>query len=346
MRLPRDIVPLVTITGGLIVLALILWQLMDVFLLAFAAIVVACILVGLGDLIRRFIPTSHSWSVAIAVVAILVAVTVFGVFAGAQVSGQAADLLQRLPEELSALGAMIGIGDLPERITRQLEVFAQRGNVLVSLAGYTTGFLGIAANTVLVAVAAVYLAQKPAFYRNGVLVLLPPAIRDQAASATIHAGNALRLWLLGQLASMVLVGAAVTIGLWIIGIPSALALGIFAGILEFVPLVGPIAFAIPGLLIAMPQGMTTFLWVLALYFGIQQVELNVIVPLVQRRAVDLPPALTLFSLLALSVLFGPLGLVLSTPLTVVIFVFVKELYVRGTLHQETDIPGEQVAPDA
>ncbi len=331
--------------GGLIVLALLIWQLMDVFLLAFAAIVIAGILLGIADLIRRLVPISRGWAVAIAGLTIVLVLAAFSVFMGAQLSGQVAMLLDQLPREVSALGEMIGIDNLSDRITTQIGEFAARGNVLLSLAGYTTGFIGIAANAFLVVVAGLYVALRPDLYRRGALALLPAKLRDHVAPATEHAGTALRLWLLGQLASMVMVGAAVAIGLSIIGIPSALALGVFAGIAEFVPLVGPIVSAVPGLLLALPHGNATVLWVLALYVGIQQLESNVIVPMIQRRAVDLPPALALFALLALSVLFGPLGLLLATPLTVVLFVAVKQLYVRDTLQQETDIPGEPEAAE-
>lgn len=328
--------------GGLVVLALLAWQLINVILLAFAAVVVASVLLGLGEVIRRLLPIPNGWAVATAGLVVVLALTAFFVLMGTQVSGQVANLLERLPEQISAFGEVIGVVGLPDRIATQFGDFAARGNVLISLAGYTTGFLGIAANVFLVIVAGVYLALRPGLYRRGALILLPPGLRDQVGRAVGHAGNALRLWLLGQLASMVLVGVAVWLGLWLIGVPSALALGLFAGIAEFVPIVGPIVAAVPGLLLALPQGNATVLWVLVLYVVIQQFESNVIVPLIQRRAVDLPPALALFALLALSVLFGPLGLLLATPLTVVLFVAVKELYLRDTLRENTTIPGERL----
>ena len=330
--------------GGIVVLALLAWQLMNVFLLAFAAIVIASILIALADLIRRVLPLSQGWAVGVAVLAVVLATGAFSMFMGAQVSGQVADLFNRLPREIAAFGDMIGVPDLADRITTQIGDFAGRGNVLLSIAGYTTGILGIAADIFLVLVASIYVAQRPELYRRGALALFPANVRHYVGPATKHAGRALRLWLLGQLASMVIVGVAVGVGLWLIGVPSALALGLFAGLAEFVPVVGPIVSAVPGLLLALPEGNTTVLWVLALYVVIQQFESNVIVPIIQRHAVELPPALGLFALVALSVLFGPLGMLLSTPLTVVLFVAVKELYVRDTLKQETEVPGE--SPDA
>jgi predicted PurR-regulated permease PerM len=109
----------------------------------------------------------------------------------------------------------------------------------------------------------------------------------------------------------------------------------------FVPLVGPALAAIPAILVALSEGGTMVLWVIGLYVVVQQIEGNAIMPLVQRRTVGLPPVVTLFALVSLGVLFGPLGILLGTPITVVLYVAVKQLYVRDTLGEPTDVPGEE-----
>ncbi|MFQ3595886.1 MAG: AI-2E family transporter, partial [Sphingomonadaceae bacterium] len=126
------------------------------------------------------------------------------------------------------------------------------------------------------------------------------------------------------------------LGLWLIGVPSALTLGLLAGLLEFVPFVGPIVAAIPALLLAGAQGTETFLWTLGLYLLIQQAEGNIIQPLVQRAAVKIPPVLLLFAILVAAPLFGPVGILLAAPLAVLVFTLVKHLYVREAL----DTPAE------
>ena len=122
--------------------------------------------------------------------------------------------------------------------------------------------------------------------------------------------------------------------------PAALALALLAGLAEFVPLVGPIVATISALLIALSVGWETALWTLLLYIVIQQVESNLIIPLVQRRVVELPPAVTLFAVVAFGLLFGLLGVLFATPLAVVVFVAVKKLWVRETLGAPTKMPGE------
>jgi predicted PurR-regulated permease PerM len=133
--------------------------------------------------------------------------------------------------------------------------------------------------------------------------------------------------------------------LWLIGLPSPLALGLIAAIGEFVPFLGPILAALPALIIAGSQSTEIFLWTLAAFVVIQQIESNLIAPIVQRETVSLPPALSLLSVLAFGVVFGPLGLILAVPLTVVAYVLVKKLYVRETLGEETRVPGEETAQE-
>ncbi|WP_342642164.1 AI-2E family transporter [Rhodoligotrophos ferricapiens] len=328
------------VVGGLVVLGLILWRLTTVIMLFFGAVVVATILRSLADLIERAAPILKTWSLFLTCLLILALTAGFAVLLGAQVSGQLSNLTDQLPRQISYLGDQIGISNLDTKLSDQLRSFAEGNNVVRSIAGYTTGVLGVIANLLLVVVAAVYFAARPDFYRRGCLLLFPPNVREEVSEAAGNAGHALQLWLLGQLVSMALVAVLTTAGLYVIGVPSALALGMLAGLLEFVPVVGPILSVIPAVLLALPEGGFTPLWVIVLYIVIQQVESNVILPLVQRRAVDLPPALTLFALLAFGVLFGPLGVLLATPLTVVCFVMIKQLYLRDTLEERVKIPGE------
>jgi predicted PurR-regulated permease PerM len=140
---------------------------------------------------------------------------------------------------------------------------------------------------------------------------------------------------------MVVVGALIGIGLWILGMPSALALGLLAGMLEFIPFAGPILAAIPAILLALAVSPEMALWVALLYTAVQQFEGNVLTPLVQQYAVDLPGVVLLFSLIGFGTLFGTLGVILAAPLAVVTMVLVKRLYVIETLHTETPLPGEK-----
>jgi predicted PurR-regulated permease PerM len=174
-----------------------------------------------------------------------------------------------------------------------------------------------------------------------VVKLLPPSQHARANDALLASGRALRQWLLAESVAMALVGILVGVGTWLIGLPAPLALALFAAITEFVPVVGPIIGAIPAVLLATTQGSSTLLWTIVLFLAVQQVESNLITPVVERRMVSIPPALLLFSVLAMGLLFGVVGLFVAAPLTVVLFVLVNKLYVQDTLGEAAEIPGER-----
>jgi predicted PurR-regulated permease PerM len=185
------------------------------------------------------------------------------------------------------------------------------------------------------------MAVDPATYRDGLIKLSPPTWHTLVRATLDDAGSALRLWLGAQLAAMLIVGALVGIGVWLLGIPSPIALGLIFGLLEFIPLVGPIVGAVPVLLVAAGQSWELAIWALGLVVIVQQVESNVIMPLVSGHAVQLPPAVALFAVVAFGVIFGPLGLVLGYPLAVVTDVAIRRLYVREALGEHVEIAAEK-----
>jgi predicted PurR-regulated permease PerM len=261
---------------------------------------------------------------------------------GAEVRAQIAELADRLPDAWRSFEERLGATDLGERIINRAQDAAPgAGSVVSGLAGVVTSFVGGLADFLLIVFGGLYLAAQPGLYRRGILLLFPAGGSRERIAGTLDAsGEALRLWLLGQLVSMTFLFVLTGLGLWAIGVPAALALALLAGLAQFVPLLGPIVAAVPALLIALSEGLQTALWTLLLYVAIQQVESNIITPLVQRQAVSLPPAVTLFAVVAFGLLFGPLGILFATPLAVVAMVAVKRLWVRDTLGESTDLPGE------
>jgi predicted PurR-regulated permease PerM len=154
-------------------------------------------------------------------------------------------------------------------------------------------------------------------------------------------GRALKGWLRAQLVSMVLVGGLVGVGLWAIGSPAPVALGLFSGLAQFVPIVGPIASSVPALILGATGGMQTFLLTLALYTAVSQLEANLITPMVQKSLASLPVVLGIFAVVGLGILFGPLGVLFATPLTLVLYTATTMLYRQDALHDpEAKAPGE------
>jgi predicted PurR-regulated permease PerM len=207
----------------------------------------------------------------------------------------------------------------------------------MSAVSSTFGALG---NAVIILFIGLYGALDPGVYKRGLTMLLAPSIQERGDEVLRAAGATLRNWLTAQLLAMTVVGMLTGLGLWLAGVPLAFALGLIAGLLAFIPNIGPIIAIAPALLLALPEGRTTLLIVLAVYLGVQALESYVITPLIQQEKVSLPPALVIAAQLLFGVLFGILGLALATPIAAVVMTIVGMVYVQSYLDRERSIPGE------
>jgi predicted PurR-regulated permease PerM len=175
----------------------------------------------------------------------------------------------------------------------------------------------------------IYLAASPRLYVKGFVRLFPVRQQEKLHDALIGSGEALRKWLVGQSVSMVSVGVLTSLGLWAVGAPLPLAVGIMAGLLEFIPVIGPVLAFIPGVLVALTEGPQVALSAALVLLVVQQLEGSVIMPFAQRWAVELPPAYGLMAVVAFGLMFGFLGIMFGSPLAVVLMYLVQRLYLYG-----------------
>jgi predicted PurR-regulated permease PerM len=321
--------------GTLVLLA---WRLSDVLLLLFGAVIVAVALRAFAAPLERHLHLHPRLAVSVAVIAALVALGLGIWLAGDRLVEQTDDLRQRLPAALAALvawarGHPVGLALL------QVWDSANAGDVPWSrVANVATQTLGALGSVGLMAVVGVYLAADPLLYREGLLRLVPAGQQVAIDGALLASGHALSRWLMGQGISMLFVGSATAIGLAALGTPLALSIGVIAGVLAFIPFFGPIASGILAVLLAFMQGPTQALYVATLCVAIQQIEGNLLMPFVQRWAVELPPVLGITAAVIFGLLFGLPGVILATPLMVVVMVLVQKLYVEGVLQQAAPPP--------
>ena len=337
----REFIHRVLIVLALGALFFLVWQLRMLFLMLFGAVVIASIFRAVADTLSRFTRLPNSIATALSI--LLVVGLVAGLIAtfGTQVTQQFGTLRERLPEAWGAFEARIGDFGLGDQLERLVATITTPGGG--SLSGFGRTLLSVGegiADFVVVVFAGIYLATQPNFYRTGAVKLVPRAKRKIATEAMLESERALRLWLRGQAVAMVVVGTLIGIGLWLLGMPSAFVLGLMAGLLEFIPFLGPILAAVPAILLALAVSPEMALWVALLYLAVQQFEGNLLTPIVHQYAVDLPGVVLLFALIGFGTLFGTLGVILAAPLAVVSLVLVKRLYVIETLHTETPMPGE------
>lgn len=318
-----------------------LWQLRYVLVLLFGAVVVATIFRALAAPMSRYLKLPHVVSVLIAAVLVVGLFVAVGWMFGAQIGGQADLLAHAIPRALDRIDSWFGGARLGEGLRSWVSSLGTSGDIVSRVRGLLSTLSGAITHFLLVLFGGLFLATEPRFYRAGAIKLVPESHRGVVAEAMDESGRALRLWLKGQLIAMVVIGLMTGIGLWLIGVPSALVLGLLAGFFEFIPFAGPILSAIPGVLLALAQSPEQALWAIGVYVVVQHSEAYLIQPLIQQYAVDVPAVVLLFSLLAFGLLFGVLGVVFAAPLTVVTYVLVKRLYVIETLDTPTPIPGEK-----
>ncbi len=321
----RTILIRIAIITGIILLV---WALSDVVLMIFFAVLLAAVLRGAADWLAERTGAGVRPMLAVVAILLLALVVGFGFWVGPQIARESQDLVTQLTHQIQSLQQRFGQSELVKGLSKP-------GAVATHLAGSATtvasSTLRIIIDALVVLVTALYFAASPGLYVRGALHLLPLPYRPRVHAVMEEIAHVLRFWLLGQLVDMVVVGILSGVGLWLLHVPLPVALGVIAGLLTFVPYFGAIAAAVPAIMIALAAGPAKVLWVVAVFAVCHLVEGYVISPLVQRRMVELPPALTILGMTVMSALFGPLGIVLGTPLAATVLVAVRELYVRDVL---------------
>lgn len=329
--------------------AVVAWQTAHVLLVVFAGVLFAIFLRGLAEALSARTRLSPGWALTAVVVTLVGALGAGGWLLAGDIAAQLDQLARDLPRALQSFRDTISRYEWGRALvaaTPSIED-VMTGDVVARTTGVASRTLGVTVgaivNLVIVVFVGIYVAADPGLYARGIVRLVPPARRERTGEVLGALRDTLQAWLIGKVAVMTLVGVLTGLGLWLLGLPLALTLGLLAGLLEFIPYFGPVLAFGPAVLLALTQSPTLALYVGALYVVVQSLESYVFTPLVQQRAVALPPALTIAAQILLSVLFGALGLLLASPLTAAAFVLVKMLYVEDVLGDRLDVPGEHDA---
>ena len=332
----RRVLVALGLTALFVALGLLLWAAVDVLLVMFAGVLLAVFLRGLSDLVHDATGVPRGWSLALVGLLLAVLLGVGGWFLATQVAQQFDELGRNLRAAWGQARQQLQQyewGQQALTVSSLDQWTPGRGNLLGRVSGVFSTTLGVVTNVVVILFIGIYLAVDPELYRRGLLHLVPLRGRDRAGEVLHAAGHTLRWWLLARLLTMTVVGVLTAAGLWLLDIPLVLPLSLIAFALSFVPYIGPILSAVPAVLI----GMTTDgapmsgLYVALLYLGVQTVESYLIQPIVQQRAVEMPPALLISAQVLLGVLLGTMGVILASPLAAVGLVLAKMVYVQDTL---------------
>jgi predicted PurR-regulated permease PerM len=349
----RDILRAAVLVAAVWISLQLLWAARSVFFLAFLGLLFGLTLsAGVTWLQRRGVPRGVG---AVLLVAAFLGVCVgLGALAAPRITEQWHELQRQLPDGLMRVEDWLrrrqggvtqllqpsgpaGLGngqpDLRQTLAQQI---ASLGKNFLALFSST---LSVLTGLLLVLFVAVYLAIDPGTYRWGILHLVPHRARGKAAEVMDATGVTLRRWLVAQLLGMVSIGIIITIVLLLLGVRAAVALGIIAGVLEFVPYFGPIASSVPAIAMGFLDGPQKALWVALAFLVVQQIEGNVIIPFLMKEGLDIPPVLTILGQATLALVFGFIGLVVAVPLLGAVMVPIKLLYVHDVVGDEVPVPG-------
>ena len=272
------------------------------------------------------------------------------------IEDQARELAETFPELLentqdlvvrlqSALGLETSFSLDPQNVLDSARNFLS-GGALATVANVGASVANVLSFAVVIVIATIYAVAKPAPLINGFVALFPAGRRQRVREILREMYETLQRWFLGQLASMTIIGVLSTVALYLIGIPFALLLGIFSGLVSFIPFVGPAISVIPPVLLALIGNPIDTLWVVLAYGIIQTIESYLVYPLVMSRAVSLHPATVMFALLIMGTLFGFVGVLLAVPLVTALQVLLRELWIErmDQMGTDPDPPEEEPKP--
>jgi len=366
----KDILRTAALVIAMYIVVRLLWFASPLFLTAFLGILFGlAVSTGVDRLTRWRIP--RGVGAAIVVITFMGLLVEFGALVAPIIRAQSVELRHRLPESIDRLeawankhnrgliGSIFGPGaGMPTRDTATLGAQAAptsadstrpsplRERISKQLSGATrylfpflSSTFAVLAGILIIIFLAVYIGADPDLYHRGLMQLFPRRARRRAGEVFSAMATMLRRWLVTQLIAMLAIGTVTTIVLLLLGVKAAFALGILAGLLEFIPTIGPILSAVPAVAMGFLDSPEKALYVAIAFWGIQFAENHLLIPLLMKGGVNAPPALTILSQALMAVLFGFLGLMCAVPLLAATIVAVRMLYVEGVV-------GEVPAPSA
>ncbi len=328
----------------LLLVVYILESIASIVLLIFLGILLALFLNWVSSFISKKLHLPFGIALALFTIFILTALFSILWFSGPDIIKQFSTLKEAIPDALKTLQELLERNNLSLLSKENGESSGQNVSflppVFSSIAGVFSTTFGIIGSIVLIIFVGFYLAIEPDVYVKNVTRLFRSDRRQHVNQLLQSLGTALRWWLLGRIMSMTVVGVLTTLLLFIFGIDLALLLGLLAGTLSFIAYIGPIAAAIPAILVGLAEEPIQAVYVIAIYAFVQFIESYIITPAIQKRTVSMPPALLICVQVLMGILFGLLGVLVATPLTVAIIVTIQTLYIEDILDEDVKKMGQ------
>jgi predicted PurR-regulated permease PerM len=351
-----------------VLLLLFVYSVAEVLFLFFIAALFSLYLRAITDFLEEKLHVKRGAGIAIAMVGTLVALVGIGFLIVPPVLSQTQDLLKSLPGVISGWAGRVQ--ELAARYPLLEQVLpkpeqggaaggGQLSGILGHLGGYVSGlfpylFNGLHAFIDLfsVLVMGLYLALRPGLYREGLIALAPPVHRELVRDILADLGRTLTAWIGGQLLAMCFLGVLTFIGLSVLRVPYALAFSVFTGVVVMVPFFGSLlSTLLPATFVLSSGGPLHAAGVVALGVVLHILEANLVHPIIMERQVNLPPVLSILSVLIMAKLLGAIGLLVAVPALATVMVIVRRIYVHRLLEGKgfrrfvRDAPAEVRVPE-
>ena len=318
----------VAIVALLVAVILIARVAFNVVLMVLAGSLIATYFHGLGDIIQRRTRMRRSFAMTIAIAGSFILLGVLLWFMGTKIQTQINQLSATLPHTINNVKGQLSKTSLGQKVLDGLSDDNTGNKMLTTAQDFFSTTFGALAELYIILFLGIFFTANPSIYKDGILILVPKEKKELGRKIIDRISFSLKGWLKGMLLSMVMVATLITIGLTIAGMPVALILGLITGLLEIVPNIGSLIAMIPGTLLALTISFNTAIAVALIYIVSQTIVANIVTPLIQKKIIKLPPALTLISQLIMATLSGALGIILAVPLLAIIIILVDELYVK------------------
>ncbi|MEL6402051.1 MAG: AI-2E family transporter [Cyanobacteria bacterium J06626_4] len=313
------------------------WQIRTILLLAFAAVVFAVVLNRAVSFVQRWV-SARKVAVLLVLLGGLIVFGTFGMLIVPPFGRQLKELIELSPQIVYRLqiwlqNRIIENSDLPDDFQLVESLYNQLNNFDLRLLVNRfflvfSNTLSLTVNVLLVLVVMLMMLLNPQPYRRLFKVIFPSSMRRTVDQVLDHCEDAIAGWFIGITFNMVVIAVMSMIGLWLLGVPLVLANGLLAGLLAFIPNIGPVVSVIPPVAIALLEAPWKEIAVIGLYILIQQIESNLLTPFVMKQQVDLLPAITLLAQVVFSLFFGFLGLLLALPLALTLQQWLNEFWVK------------------
>jgi predicted PurR-regulated permease PerM len=318
----------VAIVALFVIFLLLFKTLFSVLLLTLAAILVTIYFYGFAGILQKYLHFSPKLSIVLSVIINILLLVAFFWFVGSRLSNQVAELSQTLPTTIEKFKGEIQQTTLGSKALDYLQSTGSSAKTASVIKKFFSSSFGILSDLYIILLLCLFFTASPSLYKKGIVQLLPPKAKDQGAELLEDLANVLKKWLLGEIIGFFFIAILTAIGLLIIGIPLVLTLALIAGLLNFIPNFGPIIALIPAGLLGLMQGPTTAIIVVCMYTFIQIMQSAVTQPLIQKRMVNIPPALTILGQVAFGMLAGFWGVLLAVPIVAILMTVINKLYVQ------------------